>query len=63
MLNTKWIRNLNLVVPITTAILLFGIFGASFVATGNIFSTGITWGVVLGILNVVVALINYQYKY
>lgn len=63
MLNAKWVRSLNLVIPITTAILLLGIFGTSFVANGNIFSTGITWGAVLGISNIILAIINNQHKY
>lgn len=63
MLNSKWIRSLNLVVPITTAILLLGVLGASFSPSGNIWSTGLTWAIVFAILNIIIAIINYRYKY
>ena len=62
MLSAKWWRAIGVGVPVITAIVLLGIAKALFdveVST-NLFQTGITPAIVLGIANIIVAIAVYK---
>ena len=59
MLNQRWYRSLGTGIPIISAIILFGI---GMEVNENLFQTGITPGIVLGIANVFLGWAIYKNK-
>ena len=59
MLNQRWLRAFGISIPIITAIVLFGI-GAE--TNTNLFSTGVTVGLLLGIGNLFIAYCVWKNK-
>lgn len=57
MISQKWYRALGIGIPVVSAIALFGI-GVN--STTNLFSTGITVGILLGLANLYIAWAVYK---
>ena len=57
MISQKWYRALGIGIPVVSAVALFGIGVTS---TTNLFNTGITVGILLGLANIFVAWAIYK---
>ena len=58
MMSIAWSRSLGMGIPLVSAAVFFGIIGLS--PTTNLFQTGLTVGVLLGVLNLFVAWAIYK---
>lgn len=62
MLPLKFRRGLSLAIPVFSAILFFGLFNDSININTNVFSTGVTVGIIMGFLNIFLIWLSYRHE-